>query len=48
MTDKERKRLDRINELYAKEKGEGLTEDEKQEQKKLRAEYIADLSLIHI
>lgn len=42
MTDKERKRLDRINELYAKEKGEGLTEDEKQEQKKLRAEYIAD------
>lgn len=42
MTDKERKRLDRINELYAKEKGEGLTEEEKQEQKKLRAEYIAD------
>ena len=42
MTEKERIRLDRINEIYAKEKGDGLTEEEKAEQKKLRAEYIAD------
>ncbi len=34
------KDIDRINELYHKSKGEGLTEAEKEEQKKLRADYI--------
>lgn len=33
--------IDRINELYHKSKGEGLTEDEKAEQAELRKEYIA-------
>lgn len=38
----EDKRIARINELYKKSKTEqGLTEDEKKEQAKLRAEYIA-------
>ncbi|PAB59207.1 DUF896 domain-containing protein [Anaeromicrobium sediminis] len=32
--------IDRINALSKKSKGEGLTEDEKIEQKKLREEYI--------
>jgi|LSQX01.1.fsa_nt_gb uncharacterized protein YnzC (UPF0291/DUF896 family) len=36
------KRLDRINELAHKHKSIGLTEEEKAEQKKLRAEYLAD------
>ena len=36
------KRLDRINELAHKQKSVGLTEEEKVEQKKLRAEYLAD------
>lgn len=31
----------RINELYHKSKGEGLTKEEAQEQKELRAAYIA-------
>ena len=31
----------RINELYHKSKGEGLTEEEKEEQSKLRGIYIA-------
>lgn len=35
-------RIARINELYHKAKNEGLTEAEKEEQKKLRAEYVAD------
>lgn len=35
-------RINRINELYHKAKNEGLTEAEKEEQKKLRAEYVAD------
>ncbi len=33
--------IDRINELYHKSKGEGLTEEEKAEQAALRREYIA-------
>lgn len=34
-------RIKRINELYHKSQAEGLTEEEKQEQLTLRAEYIA-------
>lgn len=34
-------RIDRINALYHKSKAEGLTEEEKAEQAKLRREYIA-------
>lgn len=34
-------RITRINELYHKAQNEGLTEEEKDEQKRLRAEYIA-------
>ena len=34
-------KLARINELYRKSQAEGLTEEEKQEQKELRAAYIA-------
>lgn len=33
-------RIDRINALYHKSQGEGLTEEEKAEQIKLRKEYI--------
>lgn len=33
-------KLERINELYRKSKGEGLTEEEKIEQADLRSEYI--------
>lgn len=33
-------KIDRINELYHKQKGEGLTEEEKAEQAALRKEYI--------
>ena len=36
-------RIARINELYHKSKAEGLTEAEKEEQAKLRAEYLADI-----
>lgn len=32
--------IDRINELYHKSQGEGLTEAEKAEQQRLRGEYI--------
>lgn len=35
--------IKRINELYHKSKGEGLTEEEKKEQTALRAEYIASI-----
>ncbi len=34
-------RLDRINELARKARTEGLTEEEKEEQQRLRAEYVA-------
>lgn len=37
MTEKE---IQRINELYHKSKEEGLTPEEKEEQAKLRSEYI--------
>ena len=33
--------IKRINELYHKSKAEGLTEEEKAEQKKLREDYVA-------
>ena len=36
-------RITRINELYHKSQAEGLTEEEKTEQAKLRAEYIANV-----
>ena len=39
----EKSRIDRINELYHKSQAEGLTEEEKMEQKRLREEYIADV-----
>lgn len=35
--------IKRINELYHKSQAEGLTEVEKQEQAKLRAEYVANI-----
>lgn len=38
ITDKD---IARINELYRKSKGEGLTPEEKDEQARLRGEYIA-------
>lgn len=38
----DQKRLDRINELARKQKSVGLTEEEKEEQKTLRQEYLAD------
>lgn len=37
------KRIARINELYHKSQAEGLTEEEKAEQKKLRQEYIMSI-----
>lgn len=36
----EKAKLDRINELVRKERNEGLTDQEKEEQKSLREEYI--------
>lgn len=36
-------KIARINELYRKSKAEGLTEEEKKEQKLLREEYIANV-----
>jgi uncharacterized protein YnzC (UPF0291/DUF896 family) len=36
----EQKKIDRINELYKKQKSVGLTETEKEEQSKLRKEYV--------
>ncbi len=34
------KKIQRINELYHKSKKQGLTEEEKKEQKELREEYL--------
>jgi len=36
-------RIKRINELYHKSQKEGLTEEEKEEQARLRAEYVASV-----
>ena len=35
--------IKRINELYHKSQKEGLSEEEKREQAKLRAEYVANI-----
>lgn len=37
----EQSKIDRINQLARKSRAEGLTEEEKAEQKKLREEYVA-------
>ena len=39
----EKAKIDRINELARKAKEEGLTETEKEEQKLLRKEFIAEI-----
>ena len=36
----DKKKLDRISELYKKSKSEGLSDEEKKEQAKLRQEYL--------
>ena len=36
-------KIKRINELYHKSRKEGLSEQEKEEQKKLRQEYVASV-----
>lgn len=36
-------RIARINELYHKAQGEGLSEEEKEEQARLRKEYVANV-----
>lgn len=36
-------RIARINELYHKSQGEGLTADEKEEQARLRRDYVASV-----
>ena len=36
-------KIDRINALYHKSNAEGLTDEEKAEQAKLRAEYVASV-----
>jgi len=39
----DQKKMDRISELSRKSRAEGLTEEEKAEQAKLRQEYIDDV-----
>lgn len=39
----EQKKIDRINQLARKMRGEGLTQEEKEEQALLRKEYVASL-----
>ncbi len=39
----EKAKLDRINELAHKSKAEGLTGDEKEEQRRLRQEFLAEI-----
>ena len=39
----EKEKIDRINELAHKSKGEGLTDAEKEEQKILRMEFLAEI-----
>lgn len=39
----EKAKLDRINELAHKSKEEGLTGDEKEEQRRLRQEFLAEI-----
>lgn len=36
-------KIQRINALYHKSQAEGLTEEEKKEQKELRSEYVANV-----
>ncbi len=36
-------KIKRINELYHKSQAEGLSDEEKEEQKQLRAEYVASV-----
>ncbi len=36
-------KIKRINELYHKSQSEGLSEEEKEEQKRLRQEYVANV-----
>ena len=39
----EKEKIDRINELAHKSKGEGLTDAEKEEQRILRMEFLAEI-----
>ena len=41
----EQEKIDRINQLARKSKAEGLTEEEKAEQRKLRQEFIASVRM---
>ena len=41
----EKEKILRINELAKKQKGQGLTDEEREEQKALREEYLAEFRL---